>query len=169
VALLRQQLGGQRAGITAGVTEGGYGSADGRHRLGIAKPRKPPFDTRVSRLLQQRLDAIAAAERGAVHPADDEPKPPLEVAFAGGHRIALETETVVKRESILNTVGSLALILPLLFVVFRSGGSSTTAPSRPSRRCWLRSDCLASAARPCPPRRPAPPRCSSGWEWTASS
>jgi uncharacterized protein len=120
VALLRQQLGGQRAGITVGVTEGGYVSADGRHRLVIAKPRQPPFDTRFSRLLQQRLDSIAATERGAVHPADDEPKPPLEVAFAGGHRIALETETVVKRESILNTVGSLALILPLLFVVFRS-------------------------------------------------
>ena len=50
----------------------------------------------------------------------DEPLPPLEVAFAGGHRIALETEAVVRRESILNTVGSLALILPLLYLAFRS-------------------------------------------------
>ena len=46
--------------------------------------------------------------------------PPLAVAFAGGHRIAVETEAFVRRESIMNTVGSLALILPLLFVVFRS-------------------------------------------------
>ena len=44
----------------------------------------------------------------------------MRVEFAGGHRIAVETEAVVKRESILNTVGSLALILPLLFLVFRS-------------------------------------------------
>ena len=35
-------------------------------------------------------------------------------------RIALETEAVVKRESILNGVGSLAVILPLLYLVFRS-------------------------------------------------
>jgi predicted RND superfamily exporter protein len=120
LGLLRQQLGGQRAGITIGIAEGGYVSADGRHRLVIAKPRQPPFDTRFSRLLQQRLDAIGAAERGAARAEDDEPKPPLEVAFAGGHRIALETEVVVKRESLLNTVGSLALILPLLFIAFRS-------------------------------------------------
>ena len=46
--------------------------------------------------------------------------PPLGVEFAGGHRIALETEALVRRESISNTVGSLALILPLLFLVFRS-------------------------------------------------
>ena len=73
LGLLRQQLGGQRAGITVGITEGGYVSADGRHRLVIAKPRQPPFDTRFSRLLQQRLDAIGAAERGAVRVEDDEP------------------------------------------------------------------------------------------------
>jgi predicted RND superfamily exporter protein len=44
----------------------------------------------------------------------------MEVAFAGGHRIALETEAVVRQEGIWNTVGSLALILPLLFILFRS-------------------------------------------------
>ena len=120
LGLLRQQLGGQRAGITIGIAEAGYANADGRHRLVIAKPRQPPFDTRFSRLLQQRLDAIGASERGAARAEEDEPKPPLEVAFAGGHRIALETEVVVKRESIMNTVGSLALILPLLFIAFRS-------------------------------------------------
>jgi uncharacterized protein len=120
LGLLRQQLGGQRAGITIGITEGGYVSADGHDRLVIAKPRQPPYDTRFSRLLQQRLDTIGAAERRVVRPEDDEPKPPLEVAFAGGHRIALETETVVKHESLLNTVGSLVLILPILFIAFRS-------------------------------------------------
>ena len=120
LGLLRQQLGGQRAGITAGITEGGYVSADGRRRLVIAKPRRPPFDTRFSHLLMQRLEAIGAAQHSVARSDDDEPRPPLEVAFAGGHRIAIETEAVVKRESILNGVGSLALILPLLYLVFRS-------------------------------------------------
>jgi uncharacterized protein len=120
LGLLRRQLGGQRAGITVGITEGGYVSGDGRRRLVIAKPRQPPFDTRFSHLLMQRLEAIGAAQSSTVHPDDDEPRPPLEVAFAGGHRIALETEAVVKRESILNGVGSLAVILPLLYLVFRS-------------------------------------------------
>ena len=117
--LLRRQLGGQRAGITVGITEGGYVSADGRRRLVIAKPRRPPFDTRFSHLLMQRLDTIGAVARGTV-PDDGEPRAPLEVGFAGGHRIAIETEAVVRRESILNGVGSLALILPLLYLVFRS-------------------------------------------------
>jgi predicted exporter len=120
LGLLRQQLGGQRAGITVGITEGGYVSADGRRRLVIAKPRQPPFDTRFSHLLMQRLDTIGAAWRSRVHSDDGEPPPPLEVAFAGGHRIALETEAVVRREAVLNGVGSLALILPLLYLVFRS-------------------------------------------------
>ncbi len=119
LGLLREQLGGQRAGISVGITEGGYVSADGRRRLVIAKPRQPPFDTRFSHLLMQRLDGLADAERRAAV-EEDEGRPPLIVDFAGGHRIALETEAVVKRESILNSVGSLALILPLLFLVFRS-------------------------------------------------
>ena len=45
---------------------------------------------------------------------------PDAVQFAGGHRIAVETETVVKSESIWNTAGSLIVILPLLYLVFRS-------------------------------------------------
>ena len=44
----------------------------------------------------------------------------MQVQFAGGHRIAVETEAVVKSESIWNTVGSLIVILPLLYLVFRS-------------------------------------------------
>jgi predicted RND superfamily exporter protein len=120
LGLLRRQLGGQRAGITVGVTEGGYVTADGRRRLIIAKPRQPPFDTGFSRLLMQRLEAIGAAWRRNVQSDVGERRPPLEVAFAGGHRIAIETEAVVKRESIMNSVGSLALILPLLYLAFRS-------------------------------------------------
>jgi predicted exporter len=111
--LLRQELGGARAGISLGLTEAGYVSKDGRQRLVIAKPRRPPYDTRFSERLVARLHQIPAG-------AEDEGKVPLRIGYAGGHLIALETEALVKRESIWNSVGSLALILPLLFLAFRS-------------------------------------------------
>ncbi len=123
--LLREQLGSAQAGINLGVTEGGYVASDLRSRLLIAKPSQPPFDADFSRALMTRLDALRdemgrhAARAGEPVSPDDE-RPPLQVQFAGGHRIAVETESVIRRESILNTVGSLALILPLLFLVFRS-------------------------------------------------
>ena len=127
-ALLRDELGGTQAGVNLGMIEGGYVSKDGRSRLLIAKPAAPPFDAAFSRRLMSALDALrgemtaeaggrALRDRDAT--ADDE-RPPLQVQFAGGHRIAVETESVIRRESILNTFGSLALILPLLFLVFRS-------------------------------------------------
>ncbi len=123
--LLREHLGGAQAGINLGVSEGGYVAADLRSRLLIAKPLQPPFDAEFSRALMTRLDVLrgqatqhAAGTRAAADPEDE--RPPLQVQFAGGHRIAVETESVIRRESILNTIGSLALILPLLFLVFRS-------------------------------------------------
>jgi uncharacterized protein len=115
--LVRDELGAAQAGVNLGVTEGGYVSSDARSRLLIAKPMKPPFDGDFSRALMARLDALRANP-----PAEDDAEPhgPLRVEFAGGHRIAVETEALIRRESIVNTVGSLALILPLLYVVFRS-------------------------------------------------
>jgi len=101
----------------------GYLSEDGRRRLLIARPTRPPYETEFSQALDARLNAIRATMLHAP-PSDDpdEPEfaPPLEVAYAGGHRIALETEAAVRRESIWSTVGSLAAILPLLFILFRS-------------------------------------------------
>jgi len=114
--LLRDQLGSAQAGVNLGVTEGGYVSSDLRSRLLVAKPAQPPFDADFSRALMTRLEAV----RRETIRAGDAARPPLDVEFAGGHRIAVETESVIRRESIVNTAGSLALILPLLFVVFRS-------------------------------------------------
>jgi hypothetical protein len=119
--LLRQQLGGARAGFSIGLTEAGYVTPDGRRRLVIAKPRRPPYDTRFSRALWQRLETIRAS---GIEAASGEEggsgRSRLDVMFAGGHLIALETEALVRRESIWNGVGSLIFILPLLFLVFRS-------------------------------------------------
>jgi uncharacterized protein len=121
--IISDTLGSTAPGLTARVATRGYVSDDGRSRLVIAQPTRPPYDTTFSRELDARLREIGTAVHAgeAARVADlDEPLPTLQVEFAGGHRIAVETEAVVRRESILNTVGSLALILPLLFVVFRS-------------------------------------------------
>jgi uncharacterized protein len=118
--LLRAQLGGSRSALQIGTSPDGYLTADGRQRLIIARPKRPPFDADFSRALFARLDAIAAERAGALTADDGEPRPPVQVTFAGGHRIALEAEAVVKRESLVNGLGSLALILPLLFITFRS-------------------------------------------------
>ena len=118
-ALVRESIGGAQAGLGLGGAGRGYVSEDGRSRLLIARPMRPPFDAEFSRALDARLEALRAQllEQAA---SDDNDLPPLQVEFAGGHRVAVETEAVVKRESILNTFGSLALILPLLFIVYRS-------------------------------------------------
>jgi predicted RND superfamily exporter protein len=118
--LLRDELGTSQAGVNLGATEGGYVSADGRSRLLIAKPSQAPFDADFSRRLTTGLESLARALRSAQREGGDDERPPMQVRFAGGHRIAVETESVIRRESILNTAGSLALILPLLYLVFRS-------------------------------------------------
>jgi predicted RND superfamily exporter protein len=126
LTILREQLADADAGLNIGVSEGGIISSDGRQRLIIARPTRPPYDTAFSHALAARLASVESILRQPLQPADegaaeDEDRPPpLRVDFAGGHRIAIETEAVVRRESIVNGVGSLAMILPLLFLVFRS-------------------------------------------------
>jgi predicted RND superfamily exporter protein len=92
--------------------DGGYITPDGSSRLVIARPNRPPYDAEFSRALDARLRDISAQQTEA--------EPALRVEMAGGHRIAVETEAFIRRESIVNTLGSLALILPLLYLVFRS-------------------------------------------------
>jgi predicted RND superfamily exporter protein len=122
--LVRDAVGGAQAGFTAGISADGYVTPDGHSRLVIARPKRPPYDARFSRALDATLrqieQAIGTAEDDDIEAPDGGPQPPLRVQFAGGHRIAVETEAVVKRESVLNTAGSLVVILPLLFIVFRS-------------------------------------------------
>jgi uncharacterized protein len=120
--LLRDALGGPQAGLNIGVSQDGYVTGDGRSRLVIVYPKRPPYDAEFSRALNARLRDIDTTIRRTVTEPEDaiEARPPLSVKFAGGHQIAVETEAFVKRESIMNTVGSLALILPLLYIIFRS-------------------------------------------------
>lgn len=141
--LMRDQLQGAAASATIDASRGGYVTKDGRAQLVLARPRRPPFDIEFSQQLFAQLGRIereafgsagspgsagaadAKAGAGAAQTADDdedenEPLPPLTVTFAGGHRISIETEREVRAETVWNTVGSLAVILPLLFIAFRS-------------------------------------------------
>jgi predicted RND superfamily exporter protein len=125
LTLLRGTLGNSAALPTLATGRDGYVTPDGSRRLILARPARPPYDADFSRALDARLRVIEQdmARRGAAAAdtnVEDERLPPLRVDFTGGHRIAVETEAVVRRESILNSVGSLVLILPLLFIVFRS-------------------------------------------------
>lgn len=123
--LMRDQLGAGQAGLSMG--EDGYVTAGGRSRLVIARPARPPYDAAFSRALFNRLRELErtvragpAAQAAGRDSNEDEPRAAMQVEFVGGYAIALETEAVVRRESIMNSVGSLALIVPLLFVIFRS-------------------------------------------------
>jgi predicted RND superfamily exporter protein len=124
LTLLRGTLGNSTALPTLATGRDGYVTADSSRRLILARPARPPYDADFSRALDARLHLIEqemARRRAAGDTnAEDERLPPLHVDFTGGHRIAVETEAIVRRESILNSVGSLVLILPLLFIVFRS-------------------------------------------------
>ena len=83
------------------------------------RPTKPSSRGRWTRACMRFAQQCFTLRRATIPTSLSSP-PPLEVAFAGGHRIALETEAAVRRESIWSTVGSLAAILPLLFILFRS-------------------------------------------------
>ena len=121
LTLLRDEL-GRVPGLDVGAGADGYTTADGRRRLIVARPVRPPYDAAFSRSLFAQLDDLRRRLDAAPREdeSDDGPIPAMTVEFAGGHRIAIETEELVRRESITNSVGSLALILPLLFAAFRS-------------------------------------------------
>jgi predicted exporter len=115
--LVRDELAGASAGVKIDTSRGAYVTPDGRSRLVLARPTEPPFDTDFSKRLFVRLHAI---EREVATRARADDLPPPIVRYAGGHRISLEIEGIVRRESIWNGVGSLAVILPLLYFAFRS-------------------------------------------------
>ena len=125
------------------TSRGAYVTADGRSRLVLVRPTRPPFERRSRSSCScgyKRSSARCCPPDGAPAGARDGASvsgpnrgtadgssggataqaATLRVRYAGGHRIALEIEWIVRRESIWNSVGSLAVILPLLYFAFRS-------------------------------------------------
>jgi predicted RND superfamily exporter protein len=122
LTLVRDRFAGERtfAGLDAGRR--GYIAADGRSRLVMAVPARPAFDSEFSRQLFSRLMEIETQARGEIAGEVNSPgaPPAARIEYAGGHRIAVETEAIMKQEAALNTVTSVAAILLLLLAVFRS-------------------------------------------------
>jgi len=102
----------------------GYLSSDGRSRLVIAKPIEPAFD---AAFCKELLDELADVERrvrsaatSAVHEEDEDALPPARIEVAGAYRDSLEAESLIRSEMMRNSFVSLALLLAVIFVVFRS-------------------------------------------------
>ena len=121
LALVRQRFAGDRSFASIDTSRRGYISADGRSRLVMATPARPAFDSEFCRQLFDRLAEIEAQTRAEL--ATDGSAAgtaPVRIQYAGGHRIAVETESIMKKEAALNSVTSVASIALLLVIVFRS-------------------------------------------------
>jgi uncharacterized protein len=123
--LLRDRLSGNRSLVSFDPSQRGYVSGDGRSRLVIATPVRPPFDTEFCKRLFARLATVEAKARAAAAESGDastapQGRPQVTVDVAGGYRIALEAERVISREMITNAAGSLIWLLLLMYIGFRS-------------------------------------------------
>ena len=121
--LVRDRMSADGVPLLVDPSQRGYVSSDGRSRLVIAKPVRPPHDTVFARQLNDRLDVLRLAARSAPDPPGSvpaNPLPPLVIKEAGGYRIAAETEALIRGESIVNSATSFVCILLLVLIVFRS-------------------------------------------------
>jgi len=117
LALVRDRFSGDRSFSTMDAGRRGYLSADGRSRLVMATPSRPAFDSEFCRRLFASLATVETQARATAAAAGASP---VEIHYAGGHRIAVETESILKKEATLNSLISVASIVLLLVLVFRS-------------------------------------------------
>jgi len=120
LGMMRDRLGRGSAFVGLDPTARGYVSRDGRGRLVMARPVRPPFDTAFCTRLFARLAEVEAAAREADAESADVGSSPVTVRIAGGYRIALDAERVIRHELIVNSLGALAGLLILVFAVFRT-------------------------------------------------
>ena len=99
----------------------GYVTADGRAQLLVVHPTQPPFDTTYARALIAAVAAADARVRSTLAPQwADEGLAPPRMDVAGGHRTAIETESLMRGEAASNTVWSMVGVLALLYLAFRN-------------------------------------------------
>lgn len=120
--LLRDRIAAEAQAMNIDPGRSGYTTPDGRTRLVIAKPVAPPYDTAFCRQLLQWLESV---ENTLPPPSPDPFLPdlvptPLTVEIVGPYRGALETEDLIRTEGTVTAVGSLAGVLLVTFLVFRS-------------------------------------------------
>ena len=122
--LLRDRLGSGEAALRFDPAREGYMSRDGRSRLIIAEPARPPFDTDFCKLLFDRLAGVEAAAnleaRAEDAGSDDGPDAPPRIDIVGAHRASLEAERLIRTEAVAEALGSMAGVLLLTYAVFRN-------------------------------------------------
>lgn len=119
LSMMRARMAREKGLVAVDPSQEGYVSADGTSRLVIVKPNGPPFDTDFCKRLFQRLAAVETEARQAAATADPDAGS-VTVQAAGAYRVSLEAEQLIKREGIVNAVGSMALLLVIVFAVFRT-------------------------------------------------
>ncbi len=122
VAELRSRFAANTGFSQFDPTADGYLSSDGSSRLLIAKPIGPAFDASFCKELLDQLAELEERVRAEARPVDygDGELPPLRIEVAGAYRDTLEAESLIRTEMTRNTFVSLALLLAVVFVVFRS-------------------------------------------------
>ena len=119
LGVLRTRLEQQKGAIAFDPTQEGYVSRDGHSRLVIAKPRGAPFDSDFCKALFARLAEVERTARVAVGAASDNTSR-VTVQAAGAYRVSLEAEALIRHEGITNSVGSLVILLLIVFAIFRT-------------------------------------------------
>jgi predicted RND superfamily exporter protein len=118
LTLLRNRFARQKGFVTFDPTQEGYVSADGRSRLVIVKPKGAPFDTDFCKMLFRRLDEVEKTARASVD--DGAGATPVKIFSAGAYRVSLEAESLIRRETIVNSLGSLVLLVAIVIALFRT-------------------------------------------------
>jgi predicted RND superfamily exporter protein len=113
IGLVRSHLTEQAIPLTFSASDDGYVSPDGRARLVIARPLEPPYNTAFSRTLNAKLDAIWQTP-------GDPSLPRLLVKEAGGYRVSVEAEDLIRNEGSFNGFLTLGAIVAIVVIVFRS-------------------------------------------------
>lgn len=99
----------------------GYVTSDGRGQLLVVHPAQPPFDTEFALQLLTTVEAADAKVRATFASQwEEDGLAAPRTNVAGGHRTAIETESLMRGEAIDNTVWSLVGVLGLLYLAFRN-------------------------------------------------
>jgi uncharacterized protein len=119
LTMLRDRMGREKGFVSFDPTQDGYVSQDGRSRLVMVKPKGQPFDSDFCKALFQRLSVVEskARQQAAV---DDPGAGAVRIQAAGSYRVSLEAEQLIRREGIVNSIGSLVLLLLVVFGIFRT-------------------------------------------------
>ena len=119
LTMLRERMSRQKGIVAFDPTQEGYVSQNGRSRLVIVKPKGAPFDTDFCKALFRRLSEVERTARADAGVADPE-SAAVTIRAAGAYRVSLEAEQLIRREGIVNSVGSMVFLLLFVFVVFRT-------------------------------------------------